>query len=112
MQTESLYDGDPWDVDARLAVKNALEEATFNRDGDGSVVTLPSRDDGTKHPSDVECRSVKDLVDELRERAETAWCGSVPADGGDPLFDFDGDGLVYDVLDGYRSKLAKLGWKL
>jgi hypothetical protein len=109
---EAREDEMPWEYDAREAVELALQEARFEVDEDDeSIVFLPSLDFGGKHSRDLEFRSVKELVAELRERAHDAWYGSVPFDGG-PVFDFPGDDLIYRMLSKYRAELTKLGWEL
>lgn len=102
-----------WEFRAREAVEKSLQDATFEIDEDDeSVVTLPNPKDGHDyHSSGVECRSVKGLVDELRERAEAAWYGYVPWDGG-AAFEFPGDDLIYAALSEYEDELDKLGWEM
>lgn len=101
---------DPREIDARKAVRSTLREATW--DPKAGIVTLPSYEDGSNHPQERHCDSLKYLVDELRVRAERAWTDGVPGEGSAPLFDFPGNDLVYDVLDEFRRELAKMGWKL
>ncbi len=91
---------------ARRAVREAMQEADV--DPRKRVVTLRSYDDGSKHPSDVECHSIEDLVDALRPRAESGWYGCSSARS----FDFPGSSFVREVLGEFEGDLAKLGWKL
>lgn len=100
----------PWELSARMVVQETLREATW--DPWAGTVTLPSYDDGSKHPQHVPCGTLEHLVDELEVRAETAWCGAVPGEGSSPLFDFPGSILVEDVLNEFRSELATMRWKL
>ena len=101
-----------WESNAREAVESALREGTFSVDEDDEgVVTLPRVEDGSNHMSDVECRSVESLVDELRERAIAGWQSAVPWENG-AVFEFPGDDLIYEALSDYEDELAKLGWEL
>lgn len=121
-ESDDAYDGPPrsepredemdWEFDAREAVESSLREAKFDvNDDDEGVVTLPRVNDGDKYGGDVECYSVEELVDELRERAAAAWHATVPLDNG-PAFEFPGDDLIYQALSDYEDELAKLGWEL
>ncbi len=101
----------PWEEEAREAVESALAEASFELEDDEGLVWLPATYDGSKHPHPVACRSIDALRDELLERAESAWCASVPWEGG-PVFDPDCASMVADVLNQYHDQLADLGWDL
>lgn len=91
---------------ARRAVREAMREADV--DPIARVITLPSYDDGSKHPSDVECHSLEDLVDALRPRAESEWYGCSSARS----LDFPGSSFVRDVLLDFEEELSKVGWTL
>lgn len=101
----------PWEEDAREAVELALAAASFELEDEEGVVRMPDSHDGSKHPQPVECWSINELRDELMERAETAWCGSVPWEGG-PVFEPDCENIVDDALSKYRERLSELGWEL
>lgn len=97
---------DPCELAARSVVREAMREADV--DPLARVITLPSYDDGSKHPHDRECHSLEALVEDLRVRAENAWYGDSSA----RFSRFPGGSFVRDMLCEFRTELSKVGWKL
>lgn len=96
----------PWEIDAREAVKNTLEEAEW--DFEDKTVTLYNPDlPGPK----TEVGSLEDLVTELALISEVGSQNSMPWEGG-PVFDLDFESIVYEELEEYRENIEKLGWNL
>jgi len=97
----------PWEYAARVAVERALADAEW--DAVEGVVAL-MEDDHRGEPTPFEFSSIDELRAELEEIAGNAWHGSVPRDGGEPVFDADVEDIVAAALDQVAEKLAELGW--
>lgn len=102
-----------WDLDARRAMLQSLESAVW--DNVAGTVTLETQELDAKAHSQVKvtAKSWGELVTILRDIGETEWAGSVPFDGGVPVFDFD-QGMPEALLSRpeWMDQIRLLGWEL
>jgi hypothetical protein len=101
-----------WESDARGVYENFLKDAKW--DAKEKTVTLAGMgEDARGEPIDTVCKSVEDLREILVNAVWRDNDGSMPYDGGEPVFENDAGDTVDEVLTlpEVTKNLKLLGWE-